>query len=186
MTRLFLLPALLVSMLAQGAEFNALQADKSAISFISKQMNVPVEGAFRKFSATIRLDPAKPEAGQARIEIDPATIDAGSDEANDELKGKLWFSVREFPRATFVSSAVKALGNDRFEVSGKMTIKGKILEVRAPFTLKKERDSLIVDGSFPLKRLDYNLGAGVWNDTSVVADEVIIKFHFVLKQENQS
>lgn len=183
MNRLFFLPVLLFPMLAQGAEFNTLQADKSSISFTSRQMNVAVEGAFRKFSAAIRLDPAKPEAGQARIEIDPSTIDAGSDEANDELKEKLWFSTREFPRATFLSNTVKALGGDRFEVGGKMTIKGKSLDVRTPFTLKKEKDSLLVDGSFTLNRLDYGLGTGVWSDTSVVADEVKIKFHFVLKQE---
>lgn len=184
MTRLFLLSCLFVATLAQGAEFNALQADKSAISFVSRQMNVPVEGSFRKFSASIRLDPARPEAGQARIEIDPGAIDAGSDEANDELKGKLWFNVRDFPRATFTSSTVKALGNDRFEVSGKMSIKGKTLEVRAPFTLRQEARALHLEGGFPLKRLDYGLGTGVWVDTSVVADEVRIKFHFVLKQEN--
>lgn len=184
MIRLFLLSGLLVATLTQGAEFKVVQADKSAVGFISKQMNVPVEGSFRKFSATIRLDPEKPETGQARIEIDPTTIDAGSDEANDELKGKLWFSVHEFPKATFISSAVKSLGSDRFEASGKMTIKGKTLEVRAPFTLKKEKDTLLLDGSFPLKRLEYGLGTGVWSDTSTVADEVRIKFHFVLKQEN--
>jgi polyisoprenoid-binding protein YceI len=37
-----------------------------------------------------------------------------------------------------------------------------------------------VDGSFPLKRLDYGIGSGVWGDTSVVADEVQVRFHLVL------
>jgi polyisoprenoid-binding protein YceI len=62
-----------------------------------------------------------------------------------------------------------------------MTIKGKTLEARAPFTLKQEKGVLILDGTFPLKRLDYDIGSGVWSDTSVVADEVLVKFHFVLK-----
>ena len=181
MIRLFTTLALLAAGLAHGAEFSSMQPDKSTIAFVSKQMSVPVEGAFRKFAAQIHLDPAKPEAGRALIEIELASIDAGSVEANDEVKGKSWFNVREFPKASFVSSSVKALGGGRFETSGKMTIRGKTLEARAAFTLKQEKGVLILDGTFPLKRLDYGIGSGAWSDTSVVADEVQVKFHFVLK-----
>ncbi len=181
MMRLLIALSLLLFASAQAAEFSAVQADKSAISFITKQMNVPVEGVFRKFTAQIRIDPAKAEAGQARIEIDLAGIDAGSAEANEEVKGKNWFNVREFPQAGFISGSVKALGGGRFEASGRMTIKGRTQDVRAPFTLKQEKGVLILDGSFPLKRLDYGIGSGVWSDTAVVADEVQVRFHFVLK-----
>ena len=181
MTRLFAALALLVAVSHHAAELSAVQLDKSSIAFVSRQMNVPVEGVFKKFSAQISIDPAKPEAGRARIEIDLNNIDAGSTEANDELKSKNWFNTREFPRASFVSSAVKALGGGRFEAFGKTTLKGKTLESRAPFTLKQEKGVLILDGTFPLKRLAYGIGSGAWSDTSVVADEVLVKFHFVLK-----
>lgn len=181
MIRLLAILSLLSSSFAHGAELSAVQLDQSSIAFVSRQMNVPVEGAFKKFTAQINIDPARPEAGRARIEIDLASIDAGGTEANDEVKSKSWFNTREFPKASFVSSAVKALGGGRFETFGKMTIKGKTLETRAPFTLKQEKGVLILDGAFPLKRLDYGIGSGVWSDTSVVADEVLVKFHFVLK-----
>ena len=181
MIRLFALLALLFGATAHGAELHNVQLDKSTIAFVSKQMNVPVAGAFNKFSAQIAMDPAKPEAGRARIDIELASIDAGSAEANDEVKGKNWFNVRDFPKASFISGSVKALGGGRFETSGKMTIKGKTLDARAPFTLKQENGALILDGAFPLKRLDYGIGAGEWSDTSVVADDVQVKFHFVIK-----
>jgi polyisoprenoid-binding protein YceI len=181
MIHLLAILSLLSSSFAYGAELSAVQLDQSAIAFVSRQMNVPVEGAFKKFSAQISIDPARPETGRARIEIDLASIDAGSTEANDEVKGKSWFNTREFPKASFASSAVKALGGGRFEAFGKLSIKGKTLVSRAPFTLKQEKGVLILDGTFPLKRLDYGIGSGVWSDTSVVADEVLVKFHFVLK-----
>lgn len=181
MIRLFAILALLVAGFSHGAEFSSVQLDKSSIAFVSRQMNVPVEGVFRKFSAQIHLDPARPEAGRAQIDVDLASIDAGNAEANDEVKSKLWFNVREFPRASFVSSSVRPLGNGRFEANGKLTIKGKALETRAAFTLKEEKGVLTLDGTFPLKRLDYAIGSGVWSDTSVVADEILVRFHFVLK-----
>ena len=180
MMRLFSLLLLLAAGASQAAEFGTLQAEKSSIAFVSRQMNVPVEGTFRKFTAQMVLDPNRPEAGRAQIEIDLASIDAGSAEANDEVKGKSWFNVRDFPKASFSSTSVRSLGAGRFEISGRMSIKGKTLEVRAPFTLRQDKEALVVDGSFPIKRLDYGIGSGIWGDTSVVADEVQVKFHFLL------
>lgn len=172
---------LLVSFSASAAEYSKVQADKSAITFVSKQMSVPVEGAFKKFTAHVRINPAKPESGAAHMVIELASIDAGSVEANDEVKGKSWFNVAEFPKAEFVSSSVKPLGAGKFEAAGKMTIKGKSMEMRAPFTLKEDKGVLAIDGAFTLKRLDFGIGSGLWSDTSVVADEVQIKFHLILK-----
>lgn len=181
MKNLFFVLSILLSMGSQAAEFSKVQADRSTITFVSKQMSVPVEGMFKKFTAHVRINPAKPEAGMAHIEIDLASIDAGGAEANDEVKSKSWFNVAEFPRAEFVSSSVKALGAGKFEAAGKMTIKGKSTEVRAPFTMKEEKGMLNIDGAFTLKRLEFGIGSGLWSDTSVVADEIQIKFHVVLK-----
>lgn len=176
-----LLLFLAMPVLANAAEFSNVQLDKSSITFVSKQMSVPVEGGFKKFSAKVRINSAKPETGTAQIDIDLASIDAGSAEANDEVKGKDWFSVAEFPKASFVSSSVKSLGAGKLEAAGKLTIKGKSVDVHAPFTLKEDKGLLVVDGVFTIKRLDYGIGSGLWGDVSVVADEVQIKFHLLLK-----
>jgi hypothetical protein len=32
------------------------------------------------------------------------------------------------------------------------------------------------DGTFSIKRLQYNIGEGVWNDTELVSDEVRVRF----------
>lgn len=181
MKRLVAVILLLLPVIAYAADYSKVQLDNSSITFVSRQMSVPVEGVFKKFAAHVRINPAKPENGMAHIEIDLASIDTGSVEANDEVKGKSWFNVAEFPKASFVSSSVKILGGGKFEATGKISIKGKTIEIRAPFTLKEDRGVLNVDGVFTLKRLDFGIGSGLWSDTSVVADEVQIKFHLVLK-----
>lgn len=175
--------ALLAALAATGvaaAEFNAVQSASSVVTFVSHQMGVPVEGGFGKFSAQISFDPAKPEAGRAQIEVDLASIDAGSSEANDEVKGKAWFSVRDYPTAKFVSTGVRSLGGGRFEAAGKMTIKGRNVDVVAPFTVKPAGAALTLEGSLPISRKQYGIGEGSWSDPSVVADEVQIHFRFTL------
>lgn len=178
-----IVPLLLTTSPASGAEFTVLRPQQSIISFVSKQMGVPVEGGFRKFTARIAVDPARPEAGTARIDIDLASIDTGSAEADAEVAGKAWFDTKNHPTASFVSGSIKQPGKGRYEALGKLTIKGKTLDVRAPFTLKQNADTLVIDGMFPIKRLDYGIGSGIWGDPDTVADEVQIRFHFTLSNK---
>lgn len=180
MKHLLIVPLLLAASPASGAEFTVLRPQQSSITFVSKQMGVPVEGSFRKFTARIAVDPARPEAGTARIDIDLASIDTGIAEADEEAAGKAWFDTRSYPTASFISGSVKQSGKERYEALGKLSIKGKALDIKAPFTLKQNADTLVIDGMFPIKRLDYGIGSGIWSDTDTVADEVHIRFHFTV------
>ncbi len=63
-----------------------------------------------------------------------------------------------------------------------MTIKGKSADVSFPLTVKQDGAAQIFEGSLPIKRLTYNIGEGEWKDTSMVADEVLIKFRIVAAQ----
>ena len=177
-------PALAAALLsltpaAQAIEFNQFQLNKSSLSFVSKQMNVPVEGRFRTFRSKLSFDPAKPAAAKAELEIDLASIDAGSKDADDEVASKAWFDTRTFPVAKFVSTSVKPLGGNRYEVAGKMTIKGRTQDLTTPVTVTQQGNSATFEGSLVLKRADYAIGDGVWADFGTVANEVQIKFRLL-------
>ena len=153
-----------------------IAADKSFIRFVSRQMNVPVEGKFRKFSAQVDFDPAKLASSKAQIEVDLGSIDTGSSEADTEVKGKAWFNLPVFPTAKFVSTGLKSLGGGRYEAAGKLTIKGKTFDVTAPFAAKQEGGTTVFDGGFTLLRLQFGIGEGPWSDTETVANEVQVRF----------
>ena len=171
--------ALAATLPARAIEFSQFQPAQSSLSFVSKQMNVPVEGQFKSFRGKLAFDPAKPATASAELEIDLASIDAGSKDANDEVAGKAWFNTKAFPVAKFVVTAVKPLGGNRFEVAGKMTIKGKTQDLAAPVTLRQEGNSAIFEGSVMLKRADYAIGEGMWADFGTVANEVQVKYRLV-------
>jgi len=164
---------------AQAVEFGQVQPEKSSLTFVSKQMGVPVDGNFRKFNVALAFDPAKPTQASAKMDVDLSSIDAGSKDANDEVAGKSWFNVKSFPMASFVSTGVKPLGGDRYEVAGKLTIKGKTQDVVAPATFRQEGGNGVFAGAFILKRLDFAIGEGMWSDISTVANEVQIRFLIV-------
>lgn len=151
----------------------------SSVSAVFKQLNVPVEAKFRKFSAQIDFDAAKPAAAKATVEIDIPSFDLGDPDYNKEVLKKEWFNGAQFPKASFVSSAITPGAGGKLSVSGKLTIKGKTADVSFPLTVRQEAGRQVFDGALPIKRLNFNIGEGEWKDTSVVADEVIIKFHVV-------
>ena len=64
----------------------------------------------------------------------------------------------QVPQATFESSAIKALGGGKFEVAGKLTIKGNSGNVVAPVTLTQVGPVTTATGSFPIKRLAFKIG----------------------------
>ena len=163
---------------AHAEEFSVLQPARSGVSFISKQMGVPVNGKFGRFNAQIAFDPNKTANGKARIDIDMASIDAGSEDANDEVKGKDWFNIKEFPTARFESTGIKNIGGGRYEASGKMTIKNVTRNVNAPFTVKVEGETALVEGGIQISRQQFGIGTGEWADESTVADAVQLHFKF--------
>lgn len=173
-----LLPALLVTT-AHAQAPAAVQLDKSFIRFVSKQMNVPVEGKFKKFTANLSYDAKKPEASKAEFEVELGSVDLGTAEANGEVKRKTWFNVEGFPKAKFVSASVKSAGADKLEVTGPLTIKGATMNITTVATIKTDAAGVsVAEGKFPLKRLAYKIGEGQWADTDTVADEVEVRYRF--------
>ncbi len=153
---------------------------QSEIVFVSKQMGVPVEGRFKKFDAQISFDPAKPETSKMAFTVDTGSASLGAPETDVELPKAPWFNVPKFPQATFQSSAVKGLGGGKFEVSGKLSIKGNVRDVVVPVTLAQSGATTTATGAFAIKRLAFKIGENEWADTSMVADDVQVKFKLAL------
>jgi len=177
------LAAALLAALAQPAAAQPKPAQLQAgseIAFTTKQMGVPVEGKFGKFTAQITLDPKKPESGSVAFSIDTGSARFGSAELDAEVPKAIWLNVPKFPQASFQSSAVKAAGPGKFEVAGKLTIKGVVRDVSVPVQVTQAGATSTATGAFAIKRLAFKVGEGEWTDTSMLADDVQIRFKLVL------
>lgn len=178
--------ALAFAMLAPAARADQkLVPAQSDISFIFKQMGVAVEGRFKKFDAQIDFNPAKPETGKVAFTVDIVSVSLGAPEADAELPKATWFNTAKFPQATFQSNSIKALGGGKFEVAGKLSIKGSVRDVVVPLALTQAGTTTTASGVFPIKRLTFKIGENEWADTSMVADDVQVKFKIALTGMNK-
>ena len=164
----------------QAAEYRRVDLAASHIRFTSRQMGVPVDGAFRKFDASVALDPEAPSAARGQLRIDLSSIDTGVREVNEEVLGAQWFDVKRHPEARFDMRQIQHQGGGRFQISGALTLKGVTQPVVLDAVLKRSASQAVMEGSFVIKRLDFGIGGGVWGDVKVVANEVTVQFRLVL------
>ncbi len=164
---------------AMAAE-QAMVPAQSEITFVARQLGVPLDGRFKRFAAQTAFDPKSPQTSKIAFTVDLGSVAINAD-ADAELVKPEWFNVVKFPKASFQSTAIKALGGGRFEVAGKLAIKGNARDLVVPVQLAQAGGLSTATGAFALKRLDFKVGDGDWADTSIVANDVQVKFKIVLQ-----
>lgn len=158
----------------------------SSLTFSATQTGAFVNGRFPAWSGNIVLDPASLAGARIDIAIQMPPMTAGNQDVDSLMKGTNFLDVRKFPEARFVATTVAALGGDRYEARGKLTLRDVTRDVTLPFTLA------IVDnpaqpgtlratarGKLIIKRLDYGVGQNEWAGTGQVANEVTIDLNVV-------
>jgi len=170
----------LVAGLGTTARAQTVDPTASELVFVTRQMGVPVEGRFQRWSAQVALDPRKPEAGRVVLRIDMDSVAFAAPEVTAEAQRAVWLDTAKFPQAVFQSSGIRAAGGGRYEMAGRLTLKGESHDMVVPVTLTQSGASGTASGNFIVKRSDYRIGDGEWTDASLVAHEVQVRFRIAL------
>jgi polyisoprenoid-binding protein YceI len=127
----------------------------------------------------VSFDTAKPETSKIHFTVDTGSATMGAKETDSNLPGADWFNIAKFPKATFDSSAVKALGGGKYQVDGTLTIKGNAQKVSVPVVLTHRAPPPRCRHAAAQAPV-FKIGDGDWADTSMVADEVTVQFKLAL------
>ncbi len=93
---------------------------------------------FEEFSGELRFDPENRANSSVEVTIDLDSVDSGFDTFNGHLREKPeWFDTEMYPEATFTSTEIEALGDNRLRVTGDLTLKGVTKEVTLDTTINK-------------------------------------------------
>lgn len=166
-----------VSSLLMAAPLNVGPTTKSTITATFKQEGVAVESPFTSFKGVIDYDPKNVAAATALIDVDMASLDLGDPAYSAELRKKSWFDSATYPRGVFKSTAIKSVGAARFDATGTLTVKGRVLTITVPVTVSTTAAGTVFDGSFVMSRKAFGIGDPIWE--SAVDDKVTVKFHLV-------
>jgi len=179
--------SVLLATLLATASFNAaatprtLLPAESKIEFIVKEMGVPVSGEFRRFTSDIDIDSAKPEKSHANLSIEVGSLDTGSEEADKIAIDPDWLDKVHAPLAVFKSQTIRALDAGHFESKGTLSIRNKVRDIVIQFSSTNQPSGkTVIVSHFTLKRSEYGIGGGIWNQGGVVSEDILVNVTLTL------
>ena len=173
----------LIALLALAGSVQAKEwtlGQPSTLGFSGSYQGEKFSGKFPGFSARITLDKADLANARLEVEIDVTSVTTDNSDYDAELKGADFFNFAKFPKARFVSTAVKESGG-ALVADGNLTIRDKTRPVQLKLDFKPAGDSATLDVQATLKRLDFDVGTGEWADTSLISGDIQVTSHLVLK-----
>lgn len=119
---------------AHAAETFKVDPNHSEVSFQIRHLVTQVRGGFNDFGGTVVMDPADPAASSVDFWIDAGSVDTRNDKRDQHLRSEDFFYVEQNPRITFESSTVQKTGDDTYDVTGTLTMRGVSKQVTLPVT----------------------------------------------------
>jgi polyisoprenoid-binding protein YceI len=175
---LCLLPGLATSGLAGDW---TIDHGASRLVFMATWEGTPFEGVFRRFDARMRFDKAR-GTGRFDVTVDVTSADLDSEDLYEGMGGQEWFHFTRFPKARFVTSAIRPLGGERYEARGTLTLKGVSREIAFPFTWTESHGRAHMEGEARLRRTDFRIGTGEWSSGDEIGLEVKVLIDLSLER----
>lgn len=144
-----------------------IDAAHSRLGFAARHaMVTKVRGQFNEFDGTARLDFADPTKSTAEVTIKADSVDTHNEQRDAHLRTNDFFDAPNYPLITFRSTSVEKVDDERFALTGDLTIK----ETTKPVTIEFEFSGTAVDpfgnvrvgfeGSTTINRRDWKVE---WN-----------------------
>lgn len=149
----------------------------SSIGFSGVHAGTPFQGRFGAWRADIRFDPNNLSQSSATVIIQTGSASDGVPLHDQSLPQAEWFDAASHPNATFRTSEIRARGGNAYEARGTLTIKGRAIDARLPFTVNISGDRATMDGSLSIDRKDANLGMASDPDAEYVSREIAVRVH---------
>lgn len=177
---LFALAALVAFTVNAHAAAWKVDHPRSKLWFEGKWDNEGFTGVFHRWTANIQFDPANLAASKATVTIDLGSIVASEPDFTGGIKGPLGFAARQFPSATFVTTAIRSRGGSSYVADGVLTIRGIARRIALNFELDISGNTAQMTGEVVLNRTHFSVGAGSslgmdWGSERPVAHAVRVR-----------
>ena len=144
---------------------------------VFKQMNVPVEAKFKKLQRADRLRRRAPGGRQGQRRHRHRQPRPGRPRVQQGSGQEGMVQRRPVPEGDLRLDRDQAGRRRQAERHRQADHQGQDRRRQLPARpCKPEGGKQVFEGQLPIKRLAFNIGEGEWKDTSMVADEVVIKF----------
>ncbi len=177
-------PALAAASAAIAPKTFVRDVAHSQINFVAESQLVDAHGTFDSWDATIMFDAEKVEASSVVISIDAKSINTRIAQRDGHLKSNDFFAADSFPTITFKSTIINKLAEDRVNITGDLTIRGKTKTITIPSRLTQvnaERNIWRVKGNTVINRNDF--GVSYQPAVNKINPEIQIQFDIAFSEK---
>lgn len=156
----------------------------SQLTFTPRLAGGEFEGRFERFETTMLFDPADLAHSSLQVVVDLSSARTGDSERDTALHGVDFFATSRWSQARFASTRIRALGGNRYEATGKLTLRDSTLDVALPFRFDLAAPAgrnARLSGATTLQRLQFGVGQGEWRSTEWLDDAVRVEFSVALE-----
>ncbi|MBM9514766.1 YceI family protein [Desulfogranum marinum] len=177
----FLLLSLLIIPAAHSADDNwELDKAHSNVYFSVDHIFSKVRGHFNDFSTDIVFNPEALDKSSFTFTIKVNYIDTNISKRDKHLLSADFFDAGKYPTMTFTSTSVTAGEGGVYNVTGKLTVKGKSYDSTLPLVLAGVKEHPAVpgtevagfNGKILIDRLSYGIGTGKFYEMGIVGKDV--------------
>ncbi len=152
------------------------------LGYVASWSGIPVNGRFNSWSAKIHFSPDALAQSNIQVTVSLASSSTADSQRDSTIAGPDFFNVAAHPDAVYTASKFRALGGDRYEADGTLSLHGVTRPLKLTFTLKIDGNTARVAGSTKLDRTNFGVGSGEYATTEQIGGGVAITFAFVAKR----
>ncbi|MPY83529.1 MAG: polyisoprenoid-binding protein [Actinophytocola sp.] len=162
-----------------------LDPTHTRIGFVARHaMVTKVRGAFNDFSGTAKINGDDLSQSNANVTLKVASIDTRNADRDNHLRTNDFLQAEDYPEITFSSTSITQTGENDFDVTGDLTIKGTTRQVTIPLEYQGAakdpfgNDRIGFEGSTVISRKDFGITFNVALETGgvLVSDNVTLEF----------
>ena len=95
------------------------------VEFSAKHLGMmTVRGHFTDVKSSGTIDPDKPAASTIEVTLDVASLKTNNEQRDKDLKSSSFLELDKYPTISFKSTRIEPAGQDRYSMTGDLTIKG--------------------------------------------------------------
>lgn len=171
--------ALSVAVFAQ-ANWKA-DPNHTKITFATTHLGISdIAGLFNQFEIAIKASNEDFSDAVFQLSVDVNSINTEIEMRDNHLRSEDFFFVEKFPEMTYKSTSIKKVGENRYKLTGNLTLHGVTKEVVMDLwyrgTIENPQSKALTAGfqlTGTLKRSDFNIGAKF--PSAMISDEVSIR-----------
>ena len=154
--------------------------ENSKIAFVIKNIGLNVNGNFSGLQGTILFDAKDLKSSSINLSVNANSVNTDNNARDKHLRQEEYFNVEKYPLIAFITTKIETAARlNRYNVEGKLTIKGISKSIKFELIATEKENILDMKCNFEINRRDFKVGG----NSLVLSDKVKMNLSLIANKK---